>query len=56
MLDFALGLVELHEVHTGSRLKAVRVLLGDIPSLQHADNIAQLGIISKLAEGALTKR
>jgi len=47
--DLALGLVELLEVHTGSPLKPVKVPLDGIPSLQHVDHTAQLGVVSKLA-------
>ncbi|KAK4810873.1 hypothetical protein QYF61_013281 [Mycteria americana] len=49
----ALGLVELHEVHMGPLLKPVQVPLDGIPSLQRINCTTQLGVISKLAEGAL---
>ncbi|KAK4808830.1 hypothetical protein QYF61_001338 [Mycteria americana] len=52
--DLALGLVELHEVRTGPPLKPVKVPLDGMPSLQHVDHTTQLGVIGKLAEGALT--
>ncbi|KAK4831361.1 hypothetical protein QYF61_017492 [Mycteria americana] len=51
--DLALGLVELHEVHMGPLLKPVKVSLDGIPSLRHANCTTQLGVICKLAEGAL---
>ncbi|KAK4824932.1 hypothetical protein QYF61_021552 [Mycteria americana] len=51
--DLALGLVELHEVHTGPPLKPVKVPLDGTPSLQHVDRTTQLGVVGKLAEGAL---
>ncbi|PKU36192.1 hypothetical protein llap_13505 [Limosa lapponica baueri] len=53
MQDLALALVELQEVHTGPSLKPVKISLDGIPSLQHIDGTTQLGVISKLAEGAL---
>ncbi|KAK4810921.1 hypothetical protein QYF61_013329 [Mycteria americana] len=49
----ALGLVELHEVHMGPLLKPVQVPLDGIPSLQQINCTTQLGVIRKLAEGAL---
>ncbi|KAK4827796.1 hypothetical protein QYF61_021788 [Mycteria americana] len=51
--DLALGLAEFHEVHTGPPLKPVKVPLDGIPSLQHVDHTTQLGVIRRLAEGAL---
>ncbi|GAB0188195.1 cAMP-dependent protein kinase inhibitor alpha [Grus japonensis] len=51
--DLALGLVELHAVHTGPPLKPVKIPLDGIPCLQHVDRTTQLGVIGKLAEGAL---
>ncbi|GAB0176690.1 epithelial membrane protein 1 [Grus japonensis] len=51
--DLALGLVELHEVSTDSPLKPVKVPLDGILSVQRVDHTTQLGVISKLAEGAL---
>ncbi|KAK4827794.1 hypothetical protein QYF61_021747 [Mycteria americana] len=51
--DLALGLVELHEACTGPSLKPVKVPLDGIPSLQSIDCTTQLGVVSKLAEGAL---
>ncbi|KAK4822945.1 hypothetical protein QYF61_023445 [Mycteria americana] len=51
--DLALGLVEPHEVHTGPLLQLVQVPLDDIPSFRHVNCTTQLGVICKLAEGAL---
>ncbi|KAK4822002.1 hypothetical protein QYF61_006616 [Mycteria americana] len=51
--DLALGLVELHELCMGPPLKPVKVPLDGIPSLQCVNRTTQLGVISKLAEGAL---
>ncbi|PKU41506.1 hypothetical protein llap_8184 [Limosa lapponica baueri] len=51
--DLALGLVELHAVCTGPPLKPVQVPLDVIPSLQRVNRATQLGVISKLTEGAL---
>jgi len=51
--NFALGLVQLHEIHTGPPLKPLRVPLDGIPSLQCVDFNTQLRVIGKLAEGAL---
>ena len=50
--DFALGFVGPHEVHLGLLLKTVWVPLNAIPSLWCVDCTSQLGVISKLAEGA----
>ncbi|KAK4818789.1 hypothetical protein QYF61_019135 [Mycteria americana] len=46
--DLALGLAELHEVHMDILLKPVKV-----PFLRCINCITQLGVIRKLAEGAL---
>ncbi|KAK4833081.1 hypothetical protein QYF61_027743 [Mycteria americana] len=51
--DPALGLVEPHEVHMGPLLQLVQVLLGVILSIRHLNRTTQLGVICKLAEGAL---
>ncbi|GAB0206720.1 mitochondrial enolase superfamily member 1 [Grus japonensis] len=51
--DLALGLVELHAVHTGSPLQPVKVPLDGIPPLQGVDHTTQLGVVGNLAEGAL---
>jgi len=53
MQDVALGLVEHHEVHTGPLLKLVQVSLAGIPSFWCVNCTTQLGVICKLAEGAL---
>ncbi|KAK4829379.1 hypothetical protein QYF61_003719, partial [Mycteria americana] len=52
--DLALGLAELHEVHTGPPLKPVKVPLDGIPPLQHVNRTTQLGVVGKRAEGALS--
>ncbi|KAK4807078.1 hypothetical protein QYF61_018419 [Mycteria americana] len=51
--DLALGLVEPHESHMGPLLEIVQVPLDDIPSLSQISCTTQLGVICKLAEGAL---
>ncbi|KAF4794471.1 hypothetical protein TURU_101855 [Turdus rufiventris] len=51
--DLALGLVELHEVHTGPPLKPVQVPLNAIPSLLCVNRATQLGVIGELAEDTL---
>ncbi|KAK4829553.1 hypothetical protein QYF61_005222 [Mycteria americana] len=51
--DPAVGLVEPHEVHMNPFLKLVQVPLGGIPSFWHVNCTTQLGVICKLAEGAL---
>ncbi|GAB0179940.1 hypothetical protein GRJ2_000459300 [Grus japonensis] len=51
--DPALGLVEPHEVHVGPLLKLVLALLDGILSLWCVDSTTQLGVVCKLAEGAL---
>jgi len=50
---FALGLVEPHEVCAGPLLKLVQVPLDGIPSFWQFDCTTQLGVICKLAQGAL---
>jgi len=52
--DLALGLAELHEVHTGPPLKPVQAPVDGIPSLQCVDCTSQLGVIGKLTAGALS--
>ena len=54
MQDHALGLAEPHEVHVGPPLKPVKVPLDGIPSLWHINCTAQLGVVCRLAEGALS--
>ncbi|KAK4818126.1 hypothetical protein QYF61_006213 [Mycteria americana] len=51
--DPALGLVDLHEGHTGPLLELVQVPLDGILSLRCVNHTTQLGVICKLAEGAL---
>ena len=51
--DLAFGFVESHEVHLDPLLKPVYVPLAGILSLWHVNHSLQLGIICKLAEGAL---
>jgi len=53
MQDLARGLVKPHEVHTHLLLQLVQVPLDVIPSFWCANCITQLGVICKLAEGAL---
>ena len=53
MQELALGLAKLCEVHTGTPLQPDQVLLKDIPTFQRTDHITQLGVISRVAEGAL---
>jgi len=53
MQDVALGLVEPHEVHTGTPLQLVQVPLDGIPSFWYVNYTSQLGVICKLAESAL---
>jgi len=52
--DLALGLVEVHEVHTGPLLKLVQVHLDGMPSFWCLDCTTPLDVICKLAEGALS--
>ncbi|PKU39962.1 small glutamine-rich tetratricopeptide repeat-containing protein beta [Limosa lapponica baueri] len=49
----ALAFVKPHGVHLGPPLQPVQVPLNDIPSLWCIDNPTQLGVICKLADGAL---
>jgi len=51
--DPAHGLVEPHEVHTGPLPELVQVPLDGIPSFWCVNCTTQLGVICKLAEGAL---
>jgi len=48
------GLVELHGVHAGPPLQSVKVPLNGIPSLQRVNHTTQLGVIGRVAEGALS--
>ena len=49
----ALGLIEPHLVFMGPLLQPVQVPPDGFPSFQRIDCTAQLGVICKLAEGAL---
>jgi len=51
--DLALGLVEPHEVHTGPPLQLGQVALDGIPSSWCVNCATQLGVICKIAKGAL---
>jgi len=53
MQDLALGLVKLHEVHISPLFKPVKVPLDGNAFLQQISCTTQLGVICKLAEGAL---
>jgi len=53
MQDLALGPVKFHEVHTGLFLELVQVPLDSIQSFWCVNCTTQLGVICKLAEGAL---
>ena len=50
--DLAFGFVEPHEIHLGPLLKPVQVPLDGIPSFSFAGYTPQLGVLSKLTEGA----
>jgi len=51
--DLALGFVESHDVQTGPPLQIVQVPLEGILSFWHVSCTTQLGVICKLAEGAI---
>jgi len=51
--DPALGLIELHEVHTGQVLELIRVPLVCILSLEHINCTTLPAVIHKLAEDVL---
>jgi len=51
--DLALGLVEPHEVHTGPLLKLLQVPLDGILSFWCVNCATHVGVICRLAEGAL---
>ena len=53
--DLAFGLVELYEVHPDPLLKPVKVPLYGIISFKRINCMTQLGVIWKLAEGALNR-
>lgn len=51
--DVTIELIETHEIHLGPLLEPVCVSLDDIPSLWYVSCTMQLGVILKVAEGAL---
>jgi len=51
--DLALGLVEPHEVHTRPVLQLVQVPLNGVLSFWCVNCTTQIGVICKLAKGAL---
>ena len=51
--DLALGVVEPHEIHMGPILNLVHFPLDGIPSLRCVSRTTQLGVICKLAKGAV---
>ncbi|KAK4808361.1 hypothetical protein QYF61_026964 [Mycteria americana] len=51
--DLALGLVEPHTIDLGPSIQPVQVPLQSLPPLKQINTPAQLGVICKLAEGAL---
>ena len=51
--DLALGLVENCKAHMDPLLKLVQVSLDGIPAFWRVNCTTQLGVICKLAEGAL---
>ncbi|KAK4815461.1 hypothetical protein QYF61_002920 [Mycteria americana] len=51
--ELALGLVESYTVGLGPSIQPVQVPLQILPTLKHINTPAQLGVICKLAEGAL---
>ena len=53
MQDLALDLVERPEVHPGPPFQLVQVPLDDVLSFWHVSCTTHLGVICKLAEGAL---
>ena len=53
MQDLALGLIEPYEVHAGPLFKLLQDPLDAILSLRRVNCTTQLGVICKLAEGAL---
>lgn len=50
---FTLGRVKIDEIYTGPLVKPVKVPLHNIPSLQCVELTPQLGVVSKLTNGAL---
>ena len=53
MQDLVLGLLEPREVHTSPLLELVQVSLDSLLSLRHINCTTQVGVVCKLAEGAL---
>ncbi|XP_048790014.1 uncharacterized protein LOC125688256 [Lagopus muta] len=53
MQNLALCRVEPHQVHPSPALQPVEVPLNGIPSFHRINRTTQLGVVSKLAEGAL---
>ncbi|KAK4810832.1 hypothetical protein QYF61_008804 [Mycteria americana] len=51
--DLALGLVKPHTIDLGPSIQPVQVPLQSLPTLQKINTPTQLGVICKLAEGAL---
>ena len=51
--DLALGFVKLYKVLLGLLLEPIRISLNGVLFLRHVDHTPQLGVICKLAEGAL---
>ncbi|KAK4826200.1 hypothetical protein QYF61_006144 [Mycteria americana] len=51
--DLALGLVEPHTIGLGPSIQPVQVPLQSLPALKQINTPTQLGVICKLAEGAL---
>jgi len=56
MQDLALGFVEPRKLHTGPFLKLVQVPLDGIPSFWCVNCTTHLGVVCKLAEGALKSK
>lgn len=52
--DLALGVVGLNDIYAGPLPKPVKVPLDGILSFQHTEHTTELGIVSKLAESALS--
>ena len=53
MQNLALSFVELYQVHKGPSFKFIKIPLDGIPSFCSINHTTQLGVINKLAEGAL---
>ena len=48
------GLVESHTIGLGPLIQSVQIPLQSLPVLEQTDTPAQLGVICKLTEGALS--